>query len=190
MSLTKYYWSIMFLPKHCLWCVALVLGITLACGTISGCGNGEDIVTPTETEMVTNRYVGENVYFQMDGSFLEGYVVEGISADELSIRLADGSETTISIDEVKGTLLGDHPDLGTRVVVLGNREKGEFSLGGDITACYNDGMRKIKLFIVRYTDGSLTDLDTERIRFAHKNADFEEGGYLTVEKYEKWLKQQ
>ncbi len=49
--------------------VAGLLGITLLC-TGLGCGSDDDI--PTETETVTNRYVGENVYFEMDGSFLEG----------------------------------------------------------------------------------------------------------------------
>lgn len=189
MSLTKYSRSLMFLSKHYLWCVAWVLCITVVC-TGLGCGNGDDVVTETEMVEVTNRYVGEDVYFEMDGSFLEGYVVKGVSANEVLVRLADSSEMTINLDSIKGTRLDDHPDLNTRVVLLGDQDKGEFSLGGDITAVYDDGTRKIKLFMVRYTDGNLTDLDTERTRFVHKDADFEEGGYLTVEDYEKWLNQQ
>ena len=184
----KYYLCDVVLAHKLGWMVvAGLLGITLLC-TGLGCGN-DDGVTSTETETVevTNRYVGEDVYFEMDGSFLEGYVVEGVSADEVNIRLDNNSEMTISIDSIKGTLLDDHPDLGIRVVMLGDREKGELSIGGDIIAVYDDGMRKIKFFLVRYTDGTLTDLDTERIRFVHEDADFEEGGYLTAEEYRKWL---
>ena len=185
----KYYLYNVVLADRLGWMVVTgLLGVTLLC-TGLGCGNGDDAATPTETETVavTNRYVGEDVYFEMDGSFLEGSVVEGVSADEVSIRLVDNSEMTISINSIKGTLLSDHPDLGIRVVMLGDREKGELSIGGDITAVYDDGVRKIKFFLVKYTDGTLTDLDTERIRFVHEDVDFEEGGYLTVEAYEKWL---
>ncbi len=105
---------------------------------------------------------------------LRGYVVEGVSANEVRVRSADGSDTTISINSIKGTLLDDHPDLGIPVVVLGDRET-ELYTAGDITAVYDDGMRKIELFMVRYPDGTLTDLDPKRIHFAHEDADFEEG---------------
>ena len=190
MFLTKYCRSMVFLSKHFLRCIVLVLCIALVCGGISGCGNGDDVVTPTETVEVVDRYNGADIYFTIGDTISEGRVVEGVSANEVRVTLADGSERVVNVDHIGGTLIADHPDLNTRVVLLGDQDKGEFSLGGDITAVYDDGTRKIKLFMVRYTDGTLTDLDTERIRFVHKDADFEDGGYLTVEDYEKWLNQQ
>ncbi len=39
----------MFLSKHCLWCVAWMLCITIACVGV-GCDTGDDVVIPTEME--------------------------------------------------------------------------------------------------------------------------------------------
>ena len=61
--------------------VAGLLGITLVCGGISGCDNGEDIVTETETEVVEatvpviDRLDGESIYFELAGTIYEGRVV-------------------------------------------------------------------------------------------------------------------
>ena len=52
MFLTKYSESMMFLRKDCLWCVAWVLCLTVACIGV-GCNPGGDVVTPTETETET-----------------------------------------------------------------------------------------------------------------------------------------
>ena len=51
-----------------------LLGITIACTGISGCGGGET-VSPTgtvEAVEVTDQYVGDNIYFKVGGTFNEG----------------------------------------------------------------------------------------------------------------------
>ena len=54
-----------------------------------------------------------------DGTFNEGYVVEGVSANEVKVRLDDRSTLTISLDSVRGTRLADHSDVGVKVKLLG-----------------------------------------------------------------------
>ena len=95
--------------------VAVLLGITVACGGITGCDNGEDIITETETEGVETTvqviadYDGDSIYFELAGTTYEGRVVVGVSLNEVLVRLADGSEMTINVDHIAGTLIDDHP---------------------------------------------------------------------------------
>ena len=187
---TKYYRSIRFLTKHNLYCVALVLGITFVCGGITGCGNGDGPVTPTETEtgqvtetvQVVTRYDGDNIYFELDGTFYEGRVVEGTSANEVLVNVSDGSDMIINVNDIGGTVIADHSDLDIEVVLQGDQDKGEKLLYGKIDRVFDDGVRKIKILSVHFVDGGVKNLDD--IRFVHEDADFfEEDGYLTLKEF-------
>ena len=194
----------MFSAKHELYCVALAhklansklgrtavagwLGISLVCGGISGCGNGDG--TPTETEVVTevavqvvDRYDGDSIYFELRGTVYEGLVIEGVSADEVLVSVVGHSDMVIDVDDISGTLIADHPDVGTAVVLLGNRDKGEETVMGKIEGGYTDGARKIKIFAVHFLDDTVKELDVPRIRFVHEDTDFKDGGYLTYEEF-------
>ena len=171
--------------------VAGLLGITIAC---SGCGNGDGLVTPTETEVVevteitevtevTKVYDGDIIYFKQGGIIYEGRVVEGVSADEVLVSLADGSEMVIAVDRIAGKRIAAHPDLGVQVVMLGDRDQGEKLLVGRIAGVYTDGVRKIKFVTADFVDGRFEKLDVPRIRLVHENKDFEDGGYLTLEEF-------
>ena len=166
-----------------------ILSVFFICGGISGCENGEDIVTETETEpepavLVNSDYDGKSIYFQEGATFYEGRVIEGVSEDEVLVRLADGSEHTISVDEIGGTLIPNHPDEEEDVILLGNRDKGEETVSGGIVAVYTDGMRKIEVGTVIFIDNTFKRLDVPRIRFVHEDADFKkDGGYLTREEF-------
>ena len=168
--------------------VAGFLGITLVCGGISGCGNGDGLITPTETEVVSEvvqvveRYDGDSIYFELGGTIYEGRVIEGVSADEVLVSVAGTSDFLINIDDIGGTLIADHPDLGVKVMMLGERE-GEKIFHGKITGVYGDNTRKIELFSVEFVGGGGERLDVPRIRFVAKDTDFEDGGYLTREEF-------
>ena len=178
--------------------MAGLLGFQLICGGITGCGNGDSLVTPTETEIVAETKVveatvqvidyfdGDSIYFKLGGTIHEGRVVEGVSTDEVLVNLADGSEMVINIDRIAGTLIADHPDLGTRVVML-SEEEGESELIGKIARVYNDDMRKIKILATTFMNGTSKILDQPRTRFVHEDTDFENGGYLTTEEFAEWL---
>ena len=97
---------------------------------------------------VISDYDGDSIYFRQGATIYEGIVVEGVSLDEVLVRLADGSEMTINVDLIAGTLIPDHPDIGTRVVMLSNRDKGEETRIGEIEGVYTDGMRKIKFLSI------------------------------------------
>ena len=168
----------------------VILLLTLTCTGISGCG-GDKIVSPTgtvEAVEVTDQYVGDNIYFKIDGTFNEGYVVEGVSANEVKVRLDDRSTMTISLDRVRGTRLADHSDVGVQVVLLGDRNKGEKLLVGRIVDVFDDGMRKINITSMDFMDGRFEALDVRRIRFVDKDIEFKFGGYLTLEEYKELLK--
>ena len=168
--------------------VAGLLGITLACGG-TGCGNGDGLITPTETEMVevavqvVDRYDGDSIYFELRGTVYEGLVIEGVSADEVLVEVAGSSDMVININDIGGTLLADHPDVGVKVKILGDRAQGEKMLTGKITAGYNDDVRKIEIHAIKFIDGRFERLDDRRIRFVHEDTDFEDGGYLTLEEF-------
>ena len=162
----------------------VILLLTLTWGGFSGCGEDE-IVGPTgtiETVEVTDQYVGDNIYFKVGGTFHSGYVIEGVSADEVKVRLDDGSTETISVDSVRGTRRADHPDVGVEVVMLGEK-RNEKLLHGEIADVFDDGMRKIEIFAIKFLDGTFERLDSHRILFVHKDTDFEDGGYLTLEEF-------
>ena len=163
----------------------VILLLTLTWGGFSGCG-GDEIVSPTgtvEAEEVTDQYVGDNIYFKVGGTFNEGYVVEGVSADEVKVRLDDRSTLTISLDSVRGTRLADHSDVGVQVKLLGNQDKKEKILSGEIVDVFDDGMRKIEIFAVKFMDGTSVELDVRRIRFVDEDIDFGDGGYLTRDEF-------
>ncbi len=180
----------MFLTKHCLWCIVLVLGITLVCGGISGCGNGDDIVTETEAVEVVDRYDGASIYFTIGDIIYEGRVVEGVSANEVLVTLVDGSERVVNVDHIGGTLIADHPDLEAEVVLLADEQKGERMFAAVIVGVYDDGVRKIEFYAVHFLEGGSERLDTRRIVFVSKETAFEDGGYLTVDEYIKWFNEQ
>ena len=161
----------------------VILLLTLTWGGFSGCG-GDEIVSPTgtvEAVEVTDQYVGDNIYFKIDGTFNEGYVVEGVSANEVKVRLDDRSTLTISVDSVRGTRLADHSDVEVIVVMRGDRNKNEKIARGEIVDVFDDGMRKIKMLTVSLIDG--TRAHKHGNRFVHEDTDFEDGGYLTREEF-------
>ena len=180
--------------------LAGLLCITIVCIGV-GCGNG-DVVTPTETETetvqitevtetvetveVTDRYVGDSIIFELFGTVHEGRVVEGVSEDEVRVRMADGSEEVITVNQIAGTVIADHPDLGTEVVMLSEQE-GERNLRGRIVRGYDNGVRKIEFLAVTLVDGTFEKLDVPRIRFVHEDTDFGDGGYLTLEEFRRLI---
>ena len=135
---------------------------------------------------VITRYDGESIYFKIGNTIYEGSVVEGVSADEVLVELADGGEKVINVDRIGGTLIADHPDIGVRVKLLGDRDKGESILTGDIAASYSDDMRKIDIFRVKFIDGRLEHPDG-LIRFVSEHTEFEDGGFLTLDEFMDWL---
>ena len=163
----------------------VILLLTLTWGGFSGCG-GDEIVSPpstVEAEEVTDQYVGDNIYFKIDGTFNEGYVVEGVSANEVKVRLDDRSTLTISLDRVRGTRIADHSDVGVTVILLGDRNKNEKTLSGIIVDVFDDGMRKIRIYVIQFTDGRPSKRGLSLIRFVHEDTDFEDGGYITLEEF-------
>ena len=55
--------------------MAGVFGLTIICS--GGCGNGDGVVSPTETEAVQvaevmEHYNGDNIYFEQGGTIYEG----------------------------------------------------------------------------------------------------------------------
>ena len=182
----------MFLTKSYLWCVAWVLCLTVACIGV-GCGTGDDVVTPTEPEVVEvtevtetvqviTRFDGERIYFEQGGTIYEGRVVEGVSATDVLVRVDDGGgDMVISAFDIKGTLIADHPDIGIEVVLRGDWDKGEKRLSGRIVTVYDNGVRKIKLLTVTLVDNTFEKLDVPRIRFVHEDTDYNDGGYLTLD---------
>ena len=168
----------------------VILLLTLTWGGFSGCG-GDEIVSPTgpvEAVEVTDQYVGDNIYFKVGGTFNEGYVVEGVSANEVKVRLDDRSTLTISLDRVRGTRIADHSDVGVTVILLGDRNKNEKTLSGIIVDVFDDGMRKIRIYVIQFTDGRPSKRGLSLIRFVDEDTDFKDGGYLTSEEYIELLK--
>lgn len=190
MFLTKYCRSMVFLSKHFLRCIVLVLCIALVCGGISGCGNGDDVVTPTETVEVVDRYNGADIYFTIGDTISEGRVVEGVSANEVRVTLADGSERVVNVDHIGGTLIADHPDLEAEVVLLADEQKGERMFAAVIVGVYDDDVRKIEIYATHFLEGGIERLDTRRIVFVSKDTAFEDGGYLTTDEYIHWFNEQ
>ena len=162
-----------------------LLGITIACTGISGCGGDESVSSPVTDEAVevTDRYVGDNINFKVGDTIYTGYVLEGVSANEVKVRLDDRSTMTISLDRVGGTRIADHSDVGVKVVLLGDRNKGEEMLVGRIVDVFDDDMRKIEITSIEFMDGRFEVLDVRPIRFVDEDTDFEEGGYLTLEEF-------
>lgn len=168
----------------------VILLLTLTWGGFSGCG-GDEIVSPTETEVVevtevtevTDLYDGDIIYFKQAGIIYEGRVVKGVSATEVLVRLADSSEMVIGAAHIGGKRIADHSDVGVEVKLLGNQDKNEKILTGEIVAVFNDGMRKIKIINIVFMDGRREVLDVPRIRLVHKDIDFEDGGYLTLDEF-------
>ena len=197
MFLTKYYRPLMFLTKSYLWCIASVVCITLVSGGIGGCGGGDVVTPPTETEVVEatetaevvevmDRYDGDDIIFVQFGIVHEARVIEGVSKDEVRVRLADGSEQVVHEDSIAGTLIDDHPDIGIEVVMLGDLDKGERRLRGKVADVYG-AVRKIEISTVILMEGGREVLDVPRIRYERKDTDFEEGGYLTLDEFAEWL---
>ena len=168
----------------------VILLLTLTWGGFSGCG-GDEIVSPTETEVVevtevtevTDLYDGDIIYFKQAGIIYEGRVVKGVSATEVLVRLAGSSEMVIGVAHIGGKRIADHPDLEVEVVILGDPDQGESLLLCRIAGVYTDGMRKIKIITIEFRDGRREVLDVPRIRLVHKDTDFEDGGYLTREEF-------
>ena len=204
MFLTKSYRSTIFFSKYCLWCVAWVLCITIFCVGV-GCDTGDDVVTPTEPEgveptvptvEVIDRYDGDSILFEENviirgervTIIYEALVIEGVSEDEVLVRLVDGSKQVLPVDRIAGTLIDNftHPDLGTLVKLLGEQE-GESTLTGKIVGVYDNGVRKIEIFNVIFVEGGGERLDVPRIRLVHEDTDFEDGGYLTRDEFREWL---
>ena len=167
----------------------------------SGCGKGENPVASTETNtevmaetqvvettvQVISDYDGDNIYFKQGGAIFEGHVIEGISIDEVLVRLADGSEMVVDVNEIGGTLILDHPDVGTEVVMLGDRDKGEKLLQGEVAKVFTDGNHKIEIFSIGFIGGGGERLDVPRIRYENKDTDFKKGGFLTLDEFAEWL---
>ncbi len=162
----------------------VILLLTLTWGGFSGCG-GDEIVSPTgtvEAEEVTDQYVGDNIYFKVGGTIYAGYVLEGVSANEVKVRLDDRSTMTISLDRIRGTRLADHSDVGVEVVLLGEKHNEE-TIGGKIVDVFDDGMRKIEIDNIFFTDGRQPQWGLSLIRFVDKDTDFGDGGYLTIDEF-------
>ena len=165
--------------------LAGLLCITVACIGV-GCGNDDDVVTPTETEVVEVT-VGDSIYFEQGGTIYEGRVVEDVSATEVRVRLDNGSDMVVNVDRIAGTLIADHSELDSKVIMRGERE-GEVNLSGTIVGVYSNGVRKIEIHTVIFEDGTHEVLDVPRIRFVHEDTEYEEGGYLTQGEFRKALR--
>ena len=121
---------------------------------------------------------------------MRGRVIEGVSANEVSVRLADDSVTVINVNHIGGRLLADHPDLETEVVLLGDAQKGERRFAAVVVDVYDNDVRKIEIYAVHFLEGGSERLDTRRIVFVSKDTAFENGGYLTVDEYIEWRNEQ
>ena len=131
---------------------------------------------------VNERFNGDGIYFTIRNTIYEGRVVEGVSADEVRVLLDDRSHMVINVDRIAGTLIDYHPDLKTQVVMRGDRNT-EDILHGEIEAVYDDGVRKIDISLITYTDGSLRFPDQPRIYFVHEDTEYLDGGYVTGEEF-------
>ena len=189
----------MFLTKDYLWCATLahklarttmagVLGLAFACWGLSGCGEDDSVTesVTAEVEKVNEDYDGENIYFKIGDTIYGGKVLEGVSADEVKVRLDDRSEKVVSVDRIRGTLLADHSDIGVEVIMLG-RQRGEARLFGIISGVYDlvngTDAGRIKITRIRYSDGRREVLDVPRIYFIRVGTPLEKGGYLTREQF-------
>ena len=130
---------------------------------------------------VEDRYDGDSIIFEQGGTIYEGRVLEGVSEDEVLVRLTDGSDEVVNVNDIAGTLIEDHADVEVYVLLLGDRDKDEIVLGGDIVAVYDNGVRKIKLLDVNFMDGRFEHRDG--IRFVHEDTDFGDGGYITLDEW-------
>ena len=143
---------------------------------------------------VIDRYNSASIYFKIGDTFYERRVVEGVSADEVLVRLADGSEMTINVDRIGGTLLADQPDIGSEVFLLPEKVipddlpdpevdgKLDSTLIATMEAVYSNGMRKLKLLGVWIdVGGRIRFFDTPGIYFVHEDTKFQDGGYVTRE---------
>ena len=128
---------------------------------------------------VEDRYDGDSIIFEQGGTIYEGRVLEGVSEDEVLVRLTDGSDEVVNVNDIAGTLIEDHADIGTGVLMAGDRE-GEKMLGGEIVAVYDNGVRKIKLLYVEFMDGRLEHRDG--IRFVHEDE------YITLEEFRRLIR--
>ena len=154
----------MFLTKDNLWCATLahklarttvvgLLGLAFACWGLSGCSEDDSVtesVTPEVVE-VTDRYVGERIYFKIGEDFHTGYVVKGVSENEVLVLLdEDRSEMTVDVDRIGGTEIADHPDTEEKqpfytFIPWGDSKTGVRIAGGYIKGVYSDGTRKISI---------------------------------------------
>ena len=164
----------------------------LALMLMVGC-RGDDVVTPTETEVpeptvsVIDIFDGKNIYFELSGITYEGRVVEGVSADEVLVRVTaghfTGSDMIINVDRIGGTLLADQPEIDTEVLVLIEYalpeadvdDLGVRDMVAIITAVYSNGMCKLRLLGTHDAKGKWVRLTG--IYFVHEDTDFESGGY-------------
>ena len=136
---------------------------------------------------VEDRYDGDSIIVEQGGTIYEGRVLEGVSEDEVLVRLTDGSDEVVNVNDIAGTLIEDHADLQTPVMLLSGRE-GENLLRGKIVAVYDNGVRKIEMTRVTFMDGSAKKLDGTRIRFVHEDTEFGDGGYWTLDEWARFIR--
>lgn len=132
---------------------------------------------------VEDRYDGDSIIFEQGGTIYEGRVLEGVSEDEVLVRLTDGSDEVVNVNDIAGTLIEDHADLEVIVKLLGDRDKGEKMRRGIITAVYDNGVRKIEIDAIDFVDGRRGWPDVPPIRFVHEDTHFNDGGYLTLDEF-------
>ena len=136
---------------------------------------------------VEDRYDGDSIIFEQGGTIYEGRVLEGVSEDEVLVRLTDGSDEVVNVNDIAGTLIEDHRDRDTRVIMDGERAD-EKRLSGKIVAVYDNGVRKIEIYKRDFLDGRVGILDVPRIRFVHEDTDFGDSGYWTLDEWARFIR--
>lgn len=113
--------------------------------------DGTTVLNYTVPDPMVTEYDGKNILFEQGSTLYEGYVVKGVSANEVRVLLEDRSEKTLHVDRIRGTEIADHPDTEkddewfVTLIPWNDAKLGWVRVSGPISAVYSDGTRKISI---------------------------------------------
>ena len=147
--------------------------VLTTCTGITGCG--EDPVVRVSIDI--SQYIGEDVYFTLDGRIYQGYVELGYNiGEQVLVDLDTGGKMLVSAWLVGGVLVPDHRDIDASVVLLGSEGSDVDIMFGVILKAYDDGLREIYIDSYWDHDGELVYVEPYSI-FVNSNDSLEDGGY-------------